>query len=307
MKKKGLLLGFGTMGVTHWQCYEQLGVRILGVVDPNEEARQRAKERGLTVFDSLHAAWQKEHCDFIDICTPTYLHAAQIEEASAYQIPLLVEKPVVRIAEEAHALLARKNLPAIMVGEVEQYNPHLAEFITVASRPTRLSMERLVNLDFFLHGTEPWFLDEEKSGGIVLDLMIHDLTLLIAKYGVPVIEHVRGSSSGKYGTVDDVTATLRYPDFSATLHTSWLSTDQQPIRLTITMQDKDGKRVSWDGGTYGLGGTAQERADPFLRELTAFLSMINTRIPPYPLDLYCRAVLLASGITERLHRKPRAN
>lgn len=299
---KGLIVGFGTMGNTHTRRFHKLGVEV-AIVDSDHHARHRAEERGLQAFATLEEAWKHTRYDCIAICTPTYLHAGNIQEALAYHIPLFVEKPVVRTRDEANKLLTLHNPPSLMVGEVEQYNPHLAGFTATDLQPSRVMIERLVNLDYFLHGTKPWFLDEKKSGGIVLDLAIHDLTLLLAKYGVPKVEKVRGTSSGEYGIMDDLEITLHYPQFPVTLHTSWVSTRQQPIHVTIALTKRNGKAVSWNGGNYDIGEIPEEKNDPFLLELTAFLSMINTGIPPYPIKLYCQAVILANTISDLLRSK----
>lgn len=189
---EGLLIGFGNMGQTHLERYQTLGIPI-SIIETDKEKARVAQTRGLTVYSSISDVPQVSQIGFLDICTPTYLHFQHLQDAMQYKRPILVEKPVVRTREEIEKLRQLSdNYPApIFVAEVEQYNPELEGFLFYSKTPASIRISRKVNLEFFLKGTKPWFLDESLSGGIVLDLMIHDINLLIAKYGKPTgIEQV---------------------------------------------------------------------------------------------------------------------
>ena len=291
---RGLLVGFGTMGQTHYLRYAQLGVPILAVVDPDPAAREKAASYGLSACASLDAAPLHE-ADFVDICTPTYLHHEQLKAAMDRKLASFVEKPVVLTRAEAEELSGTPYSRPIFVGEVEHYNPSLAPFIAYQGQPRAIAISREVNLEFFLRGARPWFLDERLSGGLILDCMIHDLNLLVGKYGKPRIERAQGRAV-RYGTIDEATATLVYPDFVATVACSWTATrTSTPIVTSIVCHDRSGSDLHLTCDDYALLDKPKHK-DSFLLEIEAFLETLRTGVPPYPLPVYLDGVRLALDI-----------
>ncbi len=291
---RGILVGFGTMGQTHYLRYAQLGVPILAVIDPDPAARGHAASYGMFAYARLDEAPLHE-ADFVDICTPTYLHYEQIKAAMDRKLAVFVEKPVVLTKSEAEELSETPYSPPIFVGEVEHYNPSLAPFLAYQGQPRAISISREVNLEFFLRGARPWFLDERLSGGLILDCMIHDLNLLVGKYGKPRIEQAQGWAV-RYGTVDEATATLVYPDFAATVSCSWTAArTSAPVVTTIVCQDSSGADLHLTCDDYALLDKPRHK-DSFLLEIAAFLETLRTGVPPYPLQLYLDGVRLALDI-----------
>ena len=297
--KKGVIIGYGNMGETHANRFIQLGQSI-SIVDPSRSRQQVAHSRGLSTFTSLSEVPFTPA--FISICTPTYMHSEVISEAAKLKtMPLFIEKPVVRTNEEVSKMreLYKEHRAPIFVGEGELFNADLSAFHNYEGNPKHITISRDVDLDFFLQGSTPWFLKEELSGGIVLDLMIHDITLLMAKYGKPKIGNVFGKAS-RYETTDYVHATLLFDGFSASLHSSWTSENKDaPIVATIDIEEHDGSQIQVVCDSYAIRDESDEN-DPFLREDKAFLKAIEENTAPYPLELFLGAVEVANEIRSKL-------
>lgn len=294
----GILLGFGTMGQTHLARYSQLGVPILAVVDPEPAAQAAAQASGLRTCAHLAEA-PIDRVDFIDICTPTYLHFEQIRAAMELNLAILVEKPIVLTRDEAAALRQMHYARPVFVGEVEHYNRCFTPFLASSEQPRAIEISREVNLDFFLRGTRPWFVDERLSGGLILDCMIHDLNLLVCKYGVPRIDEVQGRAA-RYGTLDEAMVSLGYPGFTAKVRCIWTAErTSTPIVTRLAFQPDQGATLEMVCDDYAVRDKPRH-ADAFLLELAAFLGCLQTGIAPYPLSAYLDGIDLALEIRARV-------
>lgn len=289
--KQGVIVGFGNMGQTHYDRYKRLNTNI-SVVENDKQQQKLAKQKNILVYASLEQIQNINEIDFIDICTPTYLHYPHLIQAMKYQKPIFVEKPIVRTTDEVRSIrkLVNNYHYPIFVGEVELYNPCLLPFINYQDKPQHISIKREVDLDFFLKGSQAWFLDEKLSGGIVLDLMIHDVTLLFIKYGKPKISKVVAKTK-KYDCIDDVNVSLDYNSFSADLWATWVSKNSiNPILTTIKINDLNIKCDNY------LIRSQSNEADAFYMEIKQFLNSITINKTPYPINIFLDAVEVADGI-----------
>ena len=299
---RGVIVGYGTMGRVHHRRLQALGAEVVAVVDPFLDFDGLSSLQGARLCTTLADLHHEPAIDFICICSPTHLHLSHIEQALPFDAALLVEKPVVRTPREADRLRQLSCRRPLMVAEVEQFNPVLAPFLRCSGTPRRIRISRRVNLKAFLHGSshQPWFLDENRSGGIVLDLMVHDLTLLIVKYGVPQIETVSGRRLRR-ACIDDVRVSLNFGHWRADLHGSWAADPgPSPIITDLHLETREDERINLLCDSYGLWGQA-EANDPFLHELNTFLESVRSGQAPCPLEPYLQAVELAGAITTRMH------
>lgn len=294
---EGVIVGFGNMGQTHLERYNALGVPV-SVVETDTEKARLAESQGVIVYPSINSIPQPDQVRFIDICTPTYLHFQHLQEAMKYRKPIVVEKPVVRTEGEAEQLrqLSLDYPSPIFVAEVEQYNLELQYFLSYPHIPTSIRIDREVNLEFFLKGAKPWFLDENLSGGIVLDLMVHDINLLVDKYGKPTQVRQVEWSQTRYNCPDDVKAKLSFIGFDADIHASWISKDQNhPIKTSIEVVEQDGNVLRFGCDSYHIRSKTNSK-DAFYREIQAFLETVKSGKTTYPLSLYLDALDTAFDI-----------
>ncbi len=295
---KGIIIGFGNIGQVHYEKYLDLNVDIQAVVETDKTKINLLHSKGLDTYKDLSKFKSIDEIDFIDICSPTYLHYKHLIKSMKYNKAIFVEKPVVRTKEEVNYLRNLSYQSPIFVGEVEQYNPRLISFLKYQDSPKLIEMFRKVNLDFFLKNNKLWFLDERLSGGIVLDLMIHDINLLILKYGKPVVNDVKAFSR-KYNTIDEVIAELLFKNFEAKLYSTWDSALKTPIISQIKIHENN-NILSFYCDNYLKNKTLKE--DPFYLELKSFIKSVKEDKAHYELDIYLDGVEVALEIIKKIKK-----
>jgi len=181
MKKlKVAVLGTGSLGKEHARIYAALAaagqLEFAGVYDARPEvAKSVADKYRVTVFASAAAAI--EASDALSVVTPTVTHHELARLALSQGRHCLVEKPMTHTAEQADELvaLAREKGCILQVGHVERFNPVIAYLQTAAADPRFIETHRL----------SP-YPARSTDVGVVLDLMIHDLDVVLAFVRSPV-------------------------------------------------------------------------------------------------------------------------
>ena len=179
---KVAVLGVGGLGQHHARIYaemEQAGdVEFVGLYDPHlERAREIAEKNGVRALESLEAAL--EQADGVSIVTPTVTHHELASKFLRAGRHVLVEKPITDEAGQAAELvqLAQENDRVLQVGHVESFNPVFDYLQSVAKEPRFIETHRL----------SP-YPARSMDIGVVLDLMIHDLDIVLAFVDSPVKE-----------------------------------------------------------------------------------------------------------------------
>jgi predicted dehydrogenase len=171
------VIGVGHLGQHHARILAGLpDVELVGVVDSNpEQARAIAERVGTTALEHFEPLLGR--VDAVSVVTPTIFHHHVAAAFLGAGTPALVEKPVCRTVAEANDLieLAEKANVALQVGHIERFNPAFEELARRPIVPKFVEAER--------HGP---FTGRSVDIGAVLDLMIHDLDLLLALIGGPV-------------------------------------------------------------------------------------------------------------------------
>lgn len=169
--------GVGHMGKEHARIYSELQeVELVGVHDSNPDtARKIAAKCKTRAFGSL-----EEMADAVDaasIVTPTSTHLAIAEPFLKRGKHVLVEKPIAMDTEEARKLvdLAEKHGAKLAVGHVERFNPVLVALEERLGRPRFIEAHRL----------SP-YPGRSTDIGVVMDLMIHDLEIILHLVRSPV-------------------------------------------------------------------------------------------------------------------------
>ncbi len=169
--------GVGSLGQHHARIYAALpNVDFVGIYEANDE---RAKEicakyncRRFATMDELGEA-----CDAISVVVPTDKHALVALPLLAKKCHLLIEKPITATLEEAAQVLAaaQANNCIVQVGHIEHFNPVMSFMEKHIDRPGYITAERLA--PYTTRGTEV---------GVVLDLMIHDIGIVLALVKSPI-------------------------------------------------------------------------------------------------------------------------
>ena len=176
-KVKVGVAGVGHMGKEHARIYAELAeAELVGVHDSNPEtARKIAAKCRTRAFPSLEE--MVEAVDAASIVTPTMTHLAIAEPFLRRGKHVLVEKPMAMDTAEARKLvdLAEKHGAKLAVGHVERFNPVLAALEERLGRPRFIEAHRL----------SP-YPGRSTDIGVVMDLMIHDLEIILHLVRSPV-------------------------------------------------------------------------------------------------------------------------
>ena len=214
------LVGTGSMGHAHapsWQLLNSSGAELVGVVSNRTESTEAfAEQYGIRAYDTLSSLI--DDVDILDICAPTHLHRAMTEQAAQAGKHVICEKPMALTVEDAGAMIN-----ACKTAGVHLYIAHVVRFIS----QYRLAKQSIDAGDIGKPGVirltragyqprkkvDNWFVDESRSGGMMLDLMVHDYDY--ARWiGGDVVrvyaKSVRGTTPDAPG--DYALVTLRFQD-----------------------------------------------------------------------------------------------
>ncbi len=172
------IAGTGFMGETHAAGWAETPATIAGFVGGTPAgARPLADRYKAKVYPHFEA--MLADVDVVDICTPTHLHHPQVLQAAAAGKHIVCEKPLARTLPDAQEMIATCDAAGVklLVAHVVRFFPEYAQAkATVASG--EIGQPAVIRLT---RGTfrpkkpvDNWFTDFEKSGGMMLDLMIHD-------------------------------------------------------------------------------------------------------------------------------------
>lgn len=178
------ILGAGHLGRIHVQQLRELpAYEIAGVHDLNEEKTQQVQtEFGVPVFADI--ADLIAACDVVDVVTPTLAHHACAMQALQAGRHVFIEKPIAHTLEEARQLADRSQATGlkVQVGHVERFNPAFVAARPALTSPMFIETHRLA--EFNPRGTDV---------SVVLDLMIHDLDIILHVTGAAVADvHASG-------------------------------------------------------------------------------------------------------------------
>jgi predicted dehydrogenase len=172
------IIGAGFMGSTHAAAWAETDAEIAGLAaETLEEAQPLAGQYGIRVYPDLKSMLPA--VDVVDICTPTHLHYEMILETAAAGKDIICEKPLARTVEQASRAVSacREAGVRLLVAHVVRFFPEyaLAKASVSQGQIGKPGVVRLARGSY--RPKKPvgnWFLDEAKSGGILMDLMIHD-------------------------------------------------------------------------------------------------------------------------------------
>ena len=189
------VLGAGHLGKIHINCIRQIDkFDLVGFFDPADStARQVEEETKVRCFGSIDSLI--DAVDVVDIVTPTLRHFECASKALQKRKHVFIEKPIVATPEEANALkrLADEAGVKVQVGHVERFNPAFIAAEPFITSPLFIEAHRLSI--FNPRGTDV---------PVVLDLMVHDLDILLTLVKSPVT-HISANGVSIVSPTPDIT------------------------------------------------------------------------------------------------------
>jgi len=173
------VIGAGHLGSIHTRLISAIEqVQLVGVVDPSPEARRRVANEFETQSFSHHSEIIGQ-IDAAIVAVPTENHRFVGADLLAHGIHLFVEKPLASTLDEANELvqLANRRQLVLQVGHVERFNPAWQAAVPYIRRPRYIEAVRTSG-----------YTGRSTDIGTVLDLMIHDLDLVLSQVRSEVVE-----------------------------------------------------------------------------------------------------------------------
>lgn len=176
------VVGYGVIGKVHCAALQELAdceLTVVADVDPAARARAQ-RDLGVAVVGSAHEMLESYDVDLVDICVPTYLHEEVMLQAMAADKHIFCEKPLARTLAEGQRILQRSAgyQKKIGIGHVVRFTPAYTG-IRRSIEQGEIGKTGVVRTfrggSPFPQGWQDWFANFELSGGVILDLAIHDL------------------------------------------------------------------------------------------------------------------------------------
>ena len=173
------IIGVGHMGQYHVNVARQLSdAKLVGIYDAEPARAKVISEKYETSFFSSISDLLKE-ADAVIIAAPTFLHHEISKQALQSGKHVLVEKPIAESVEQARELvnLSQKNNLILQVGHVERFNGAILELGKIVESPILIESRRLAPFNTRI-----------RDVGVVLDMMIHDIDIVLNLVKSDVIE-----------------------------------------------------------------------------------------------------------------------
>ena len=197
------VIGIGNMGWNHARVLSLLrDAELVGVADPDAARGVLAKEQfGCEWFEDYNALIPE--VEAVCIAVPTLLHHPVGMACLQAGVHVLIEKPIAASEQEARELIAAAEQAdrLLQVGHIERFNPAFRELLNVVAN------EEVVVLEGRRHSPHA---DRANDVSVVLDLMIHDIDLVLELAGAPVVGFAAAGGRSGDGPIDYVTATLNF-------------------------------------------------------------------------------------------------
>ncbi len=302
MKIRCGVVGAGYLGQHHARIYSLLDMcELVGIVETDDtRAAEICEKYDCKRFDSLQAL--AAACDAVSVVVPTDLHCEVALPLLSEGCHLLIEKPLCTSLKEAEMILkaAKANNRIIQVGHIEHYNPVMSYLEAAVRYPKFITADRLA--PFNPRGTEV---------GVVLDLMIHDLGVILALVRSPV-ERVDAAGVNVLSESEDIAnARITFENGCvANINTSRVSTKKvREIRvfqssnyLSLDFMNQSGHFLRKEGAELVREEIPIEKDEPLKLELISFIEVVtHAGKPKVGADLGKSALELAIQITELIH------
>jgi predicted dehydrogenase len=305
------VIGAGYMGRFHAEKFAASeGAQLVAVVDTD---RARAEQ----LAGALGSAAGSDYRDLLPridaacVAVPTDKHYEVVRACLEARVHVLVEKPLSRTLAEANALLelARAKGVVLQVGHLQRFNPAFQALAADSGRPLFIDIERLA--PFKARGTDV---------DVILDLMIHDLDLVLALARAPVEQVSASGFRVLTDAIDIANARIEFADGCiASLSASRVS--QAPVRklrvfrhegyVSADLQEQKLRTVRRGGDGIVESEQSFKRADELREQAEAFLRAVRERSTPMVSGEQGRRVLalalqVANLVNERLQRHAQA-
>lgn len=246
------VIGLGFMGGVHLKNWQALdSAEVVAVCDANPiTAKARSGNinagsdeldlKGVSIYTDVVDMLKEESLDAVSIALPTHLHKAIAIQCLEAGVHVLCEKPMALKIEDCDEMIAAASASGkqLMVAHCIRFWP---EYTWLKQAADKGAFGKVIAADFSrltyapVWDAESWFADASKSGGIALDLHIHDLDFIQALFGPPAAVHSQCARL-ENGVPGHVQTWLDYGDAVAVSATaSWMMPESFGFEMAFSV------------------------------------------------------------------------
>ncbi len=301
------LVGAGGMAGMHASCYKSISnAELVGVMDIRMEYAEKLADRyGAKAYADFETMLTELKPDIVDVCCPTPWHAdyvcAAAEMAQEIGIKgISTEKPMARSIEQCERMAAACEAAEIplFVAHVLRFFP---EFALAKQQVDAGSVGKSAAIRTRRGGPMPrawndWYANFEMSGGLTLDMIIHDFDWLRWTFGEVDRVYARGMGDSKLPAQDYSLVTIRFKS-GAIAHVEGTWSDPSGFKVTFEIAGDDGlleynfNMPTGSPLTIAMGGSDNNRmgvavpespvkTNPYQLELEHFLNALESGVSP---------------------------
>lgn len=223
------IIGLGGMGYIHYNAYKSIkDAKVTAVVDPRVDmVRERVADDSVAVYATASEMYAAGGFDMVDICTPSFTHKDVAIDALERGYHVLSEKPMATDRADAEEILAvaERSEKFYMVAHVVRFMAayrYLKDVVASGElgKPKLVELKRYSEAPKWSGGN--WMMDSKKSGGVALELCIHDIDYALHLFGTPK------SKTSVYRVAEDhndfLLTDLSYDGFTVRVSGGWFDT-----------------------------------------------------------------------------------
>ena len=235
------IVGFGFMGRTHLRCWKAVqGVEIATICEVNPKITEEAQKTignieqaedaidlsNVELYTDLDKMLKEAELNAVSITLPTYLHAESSIKSLSAGVHVLCEKPMALNVEDCREMIeaAEQSGKILQIGHCVRFWPEyaVARDIIKSSKYGRIiaaTFQRLSAAPTW--SADNWLMNEQRSGGVALDLHIHDTDFVRYLFGMPHAVYSTGAKNSEGKLVHIVTQYLYDDDKVVTAEGGW--------------------------------------------------------------------------------------
>ncbi|MCM3740610.1 Gfo/Idh/MocA family oxidoreductase [Oceanobacillus luteolus] len=211
-----LIIGAGTMGGTHAEAYAKMeNVKLAGIVDINLAKAQGLADRLNTkAFQTYEEAVELDEIDVVSICVPTPFHKQYVMKVADDKKHVICEKPLAISLSDAREMINYCNDKGVklFVGHVVRFFPEYvkAKKLVDEGKVGKPAVVRTTRGGGFPIASNDWYSDFASSGGLVLDMIIHDFDYLRWCFGEVKRVYAKSTRTRVFEKFEYALVTLRF-------------------------------------------------------------------------------------------------
>ena len=262
------LIGCGFMGGMHKACYDALAgldVKVVAVADVRREYAEKLAGEGVAIYETGMELIANADVDVVDVCLPTHLHAAHAVAAMKAGKDVFVEKPIAFKDEDMELILQTEKETGVKV-QVGQVIRQWTEYVWLKKAVDSGVYGKVLHGMFRRLSSRPewawegWLHQVEKSGGVAVDMHVHDVDFVRYILGEPdeVKAHAHRDAEG---AIQQINAVYGYGNnVSVALESGWDYPAEFPFTADFRVKFEKATVIGGGGvvNVYPVDGAAYQ-------------------------------------------------